>query len=149
MMIFATLAIVAAAKSADCTSVILNGSHRWLSGEYTAKAVVAERQEEMMTRLKGRTFKRIGRILAKNASGDAHIPSSRYYYLAKGAYVGGKWNSKVIPGGISLSADVDSRKVAYLSSYRLTSEGGSSEYAVVLISQTRLNKVVPVCGAAE
>lgn len=147
-MILATL-LMASSMGGHCMSPSPMHAEHWLSGEYLVKQVVIDAQDEMMARLKGRPFKRIDLPLAKSASGTNDLSPGRYYYLAKATYVGGKAKSNSIPRGISLSVDVSTRGLAYVTSYRLTSEHGSSELAVVLISQTPLKGVVPVCGAAE
>ena len=51
--------------------------------------------------------------------------------------------------GTSLSVDVDPGRIAYVTSFRLSREHGSSEAAVILVSDTALIGVVAACVAAE
>jgi hypothetical protein len=111
--------LMAATISAHCMAPALGRGEHWVPGEYVAKPVVTELQDKMIERLNGRSFEQIDLLLAKSASGDADLSSPGYYYLAKAAYVAGKEKQTAIPSGISLSMDVNTEGVAYVTSYRL------------------------------
>jgi hypothetical protein len=87
--------------------------------------------------------------VARAESGDESLPSSINYYLARVGYIGNQSLHKIVPGGLSLSVDVDDNRTAYVTSYRLTSERGTSEIAVLLSSKIALKGLVSICSAAD
>ncbi|MGA9658261.1 MAG: hypothetical protein WBQ60_04080 [Asticcacaulis sp.] len=133
----------------NCAPVPQKTSYIWLSGDYAVKPVVFPLQDQMMASLESKTFKPIELSLARSASGDANLPASRYYYLAKAEYVGGPRDpNNFPPEGLVFGVDVDSEGVAHISTFRLApaSEKRSNEFAVVLISETQIKKVVSTGG---
>lgn len=146
-MLLPTLLLLATSVSAPCARPPRH-TGRWLRGEYLARPVIAERQTQVMARLGSRSLERIDLPLARAATGDSGIAPAKHYYLAKAAYVGGPRRPTALPAGTSFGVDVDTRGIAYITSFRLTREHGASPVAVVLISDTALTGVVAGCTAA-
>lgn len=146
---FISTIMTVASISAACACASSVGDQQWLSGDHKVIPVVRELQSEMIRRLDDLSFIPIEVSLARSATGDTTLPRTRHYYLAKVGYIGGGRDPRGYPRGISFSVDVNSSGVAYVTSYRLTHEQGSSEIAVVLVSQSPLTAVVSLCGAAE
>jgi hypothetical protein len=140
---------MAAHASAICTSSAAGEGHHWLSGEHKIVPVVERLQAEMLKRLTVRQLRPITQSMAKAASEDSQLPISKHYYLAKVGFVGRSNSQPVNPRGVSLGVDVDSKGVAYVTSFTLTSERGVSELAVVLSSPTPLRRVVSQCDSAQ
>lgn len=142
------LAIMASLCTMSMSANVGN-DHQWLSGDYRALPVLKQNQQETLKRLKNNELQEIDASLARTVSGVGELPSSRHYYLARAGYVGGPNPKGGLPGGLSLSVDVDQGGTAYVTSYRLTREHNMSDLAVVIVSQTRLKDMKSFCGAAE
>jgi hypothetical protein len=122
----------------------------WLAGDYVAVPVVAEHQHEMMKRLVDRSFQPVTSSIAKDVIGEATLPPSNHYYLARVGYLGA-WTSDFKPRDprdISLQMKVSADGVAFVTSFILSRDDGVGEFAVVLASPTRLNGVISTCFAA-
>lgn len=123
-------------------------NHVWLSGDFNVKVVSKRHQDEITKSIDNNNIKEIDATTAREITEDTKL-SSKYYYTAKIAYFGNGRAPSSFPSGLALSVDVDDRKIAYVTSYRLTSEREPAEISVVLTSQIPLNGVQSICGAAE
>ncbi|HEY0778168.1 MAG TPA: hypothetical protein VGD56_09400 [Gemmatirosa sp.] len=149
-MLLPALLLLATSARADCTPRAMRHTSRWLHGTYVATPVVADRQGRAMARLGRRPFERVDLAAARAASGDSGIGPAKHYYLAKAAAYVGRWEGKlIIPPKLTMSVDVDARGTAYVTTFLLSAEREASTFAVVLVSDTPLRRVVPVCLAAE
>jgi hypothetical protein len=148
-MILAKILISAYLTGIVCVASPMSPKDQWLTGTFKVKPVVPELQAKMLEHMRGNSLEPIKLSFARSASGDVGLPSLGHYYLVAIAYVGDKRDEKAVPAGLSLSVDVDRKGVAYVTSYRLTSERGTSHLVAVLASEVPLKGVVSVCGAAQ
>lgn len=86
---------------------------------------------------------------AAELTGGADFAHGAYYYLVEVAYRGRISDLGGNNGGLKFGVDVDETGVAYITSFRLTSESGESNLPVVLASEKPLRKVVSICGSAD
>lgn len=140
------LAAVFLANTA-CVSTV-PGPQEWLKGKYSAEQVATDRQRAMFALLKNQTFLKVTPSVARAAT-KAELPEAKYFYVAKASIVGGGIRPDALPGGISVSVDVNKQGIAHITSFRLSTEQGTSEMAVILASETPIKGVVAICGAAQ
>ena len=145
-MITALFMIMASPPANDCVRQTAGINHTWLSGDYAATPVVQNLQGKMRKLLHRSALAPIPRSLAQAAIASPRLPANKHYYLAKVGYFGQQGS---VPAGLSLSVDVNSRGVAYVTSFRLTSDTRTSELVAVISSQTALKGLVSQCRAAE
>jgi hypothetical protein len=143
------LLMVAAAASACAQPTHFSPNEKWLKGDYVVTPVVEASQASTMKRLGGTTFRRVGLSFAKAVTRDTSIRSGQHYYLTKVAWFSGAPRGTVPGTLIKMGVDVDSHRVAYLTSFLLTKSQETSEFTAILISSVSLRGVVPICRAAE
>jgi hypothetical protein len=149
MLILALLLIagpLAPGESCSCAAV---KSQRWLTGNYQVKPVAVPLTENTEKRLARARLLSISADAARSMLGGTSPPVARYYYLGRVAYIGGKKHFTVAPPGLTLSIDESQDGVAYVTSFLLTKENGTSSLAVVLTSDVPLKGLVSLCSAAE
>ena len=149
MVFFMGLVLAAASPEAVCAPDTAGKNRRWVRGEYAATPVLRARQTAAIRSFKGRLLIPVSVSFARAATGNRTLKAGRYYYLAQAAYHGSGIEPRNLPAGLSLALDVDHKGTAYVTSFRLTPEKGTSKIAAVLTSQTRLKSVVSLCSAAE
>lgn len=147
-MFLAIFIALATTQSAPCSCAEVIPERQWLSGYHAVTPVLQPRQSEMLQRLGSRSIEEIDLSTARTIAVNRSVPPGKRYYLARAGYIGDGKRGE-IPGGLSLSVDVDVQGIAYVASYRLTRARGTSELAVVLTSDASLRQVVSRCGAAE
>jgi hypothetical protein len=141
--------MLAAATSACVQPTHFSPHEKWVKGEYVVTPVVAASQAKMMKRLGRRAFRPVGHSFAKAVTGDSSIRSGQHYYLTKVAWFSGAPAGTVPGTWVKTGVDVDSRHIAYLTSFLLTTSQETSEFTAILTSSVALRDVVPLCRAAE
>lgn len=136
-------------STATLCSPTPEADHTWLPGEFYAQAAPREFQAELIDKLENSSIIEIDNSAAEKFIKINNHHISKKYYIAKIGYFGNDRPPQSYPSGLSLSVDVDNNDIAYVTSYRLTSERSTSELVVVLTSQVELKGVVSICGAAE
>lgn len=121
---------------------------KWLTGDYRVVPVATEHQAQVMEDVKRGAADEVNEVVAKTVTGNPNLPSTAHYYLVRVGYVGDA-PSGTVPIGVSMSVDVDTEGVAYVSSFVLSHARGTSEIAAILASPTPIKRVQSSCGAAE
>src|SRR5947209_3645566 len=143
------LIMAVAATHACAQPTHFSPNEEWVKGEYVVTPVVAPAQPTILKRLGGQSFRRVSLAFARAATGNRTIRSGRHYYVTKVA-----WLSDAAPGTVpgkwvQIGVDVDSRRVAYITSNLLTHARGASEFAAILTSSVPLRGIVSLCGGDE
>ena len=100
----------------------------------------------MIHRVKRGDVEPLDRATAQVATGKDDLPNVSYFYLVRVGYVG-----PAVPGAVEsvdFSVDVDTKGVAYVSSFVLSTSTETAEVAAILASATQLKRVISSCGSA-
>lgn len=140
------LLIGAAASAAICVNHAPQG--QWKMGHFNTAPISSALTPRLAQQMERRGLKEITAHLAKSLAGDATLPFARHYYVTRAVFYGNEGDLDRLPQGVRVSVDVQSSGVAYLQSYRLTSQTRLSTAPIILISDSPLTGVVAMCGAA-
>jgi hypothetical protein len=140
---------VAAAANACMQPTHFSPDEKWMKADFIVKPVTEASQARANKRLGGRSFQEVSQSFAKSVTGDTNIPSNGHYYLTEVAWFSGAPRGKVPGDWVKIGVDVDSHRVAYVTSFLLTHSKETSQFAAILTSSVPLRGVVPLCRAAE
>jgi hypothetical protein len=147
-MLVATLLSIAYQVASPCVPMGTEPKYEAVAGNYKVVPVREALQTRFLRRLKGRGLVALTQGDALVAAGDNSLVG-RHFYLARAGYVAEPRATGVVPTGLQLSVDVDSKGVAYVTSYILSRQQGAAAIAVLVSSERPIKRVVAVCGAAE